>query len=156
MILHSQITPERSQITQELPKIMHLGHSFFSGPRQIIFFFHCSLLKAGSHGSWRPVQSKNNTHHFFKPNCWKLQNYSKNVNLKIGSKGPQKLWPFFSLSFISKAYVSQQTKVGFDNNAGFLWCEAGSFLGHYVASNTEHPLALAPCHRMKWMRPLSV
>ena len=48
-----------------------------------------------------------------------------------------------------KAHVSKQTKVGFDNNAGvyFLWCEAGSFLGHHVASNTENPRALAACHR---------
>ena len=62
------------------------------------------------------------------------------------------------LLIFSKAQVSSQTKVGFDNNTGlyFLWWEAGSFSGHHVASNTEHPLALAACHRMGWMRPLSV
>ena len=29
-------------------------------------------------------------------------------------------------------------------------------LGHHVASKTEHPLALAACYRMGWMRPLYV
>ena len=58
------------------------------------------------HGSWRPVQFEKNTHHFFKPNYGKLQNDSKNVSHKIGSKRPRKLGPilvsesglFFTLS----------------------------------------------------------
>ena len=34
MILHSQITPESPQIAQDLPKIMHFGRIFLSGPCQ--------------------------------------------------------------------------------------------------------------------------
>ena len=40
----------------------------------------------------RPIWKKN-THHFFKPNYGKLQNDSKNVSHKIGSKRPRKLGP---------------------------------------------------------------
>ena len=36
-----------------------------------------------------------NTHHFLKPNCRKLQDNSKNVSPKIGSKGPKKLSQIF-------------------------------------------------------------
>ena len=46
MILHFKITPERPQITlvtPEIPKIMHLGHIFFTGPRQTTFL-RSSLL----------------------------------------------------------------------------------------------------------------
>ena len=43
-----------------------------------------------------PSNRKKNTHHFFKkPNRRKLQNISKNVSLKIGSKLPQKLSQIF-------------------------------------------------------------
>ena len=45
-----------------------------------------------AHGSWRPVKSKKNTHHFFKA---KFQNHSKNVSLKIGTTSPQKLSQIF-------------------------------------------------------------
>ena len=40
--------------------------------------------------------------------------------------------------------MSQQTKVWFDNHAGFYFfrCKAGSFLCHHIASNTENPFAL--------------
>ena len=40
-----------------------------------------------------PSNLKKNTHHFFKPNYGKLQNDSKNVSHKIGSKRPRKLGP---------------------------------------------------------------
>ena len=52
----------------------------------------------------RPIEK--NTHHFFKPNCRKLQNDSKNVSHKIGSKRPQKLGPLFSLFFMRKTLSS--------------------------------------------------
>merc|ERR1712018_765112 len=45
---------------------------------------------------------------FFKPNCWKLQNDSNNVSLKIGSTVPQKLGPFFSLFLMRKTLSSGQ------------------------------------------------
>ena len=48
-----------------------------------------------AHGSWRPVKSKKNAHHFLKPNCGKFQNHSKNVSLKIGTTSPQKLSQIF-------------------------------------------------------------
>ena len=64
-------------------------------------FLHTWVLKT------RPI--KRNTHHFFKPNCRKLQNNSKNVGLKIGSKGPQKLGPFFLLFLMRKTLSSGQT-----------------------------------------------
>ena len=34
MILHSKITPERTQINPQVTKVMHLGHIFFSGLHQ--------------------------------------------------------------------------------------------------------------------------
>ena len=40
-----------------------------------------------------PSNLKKNTHYFFKPNYGKLQNDSKNVSHKIGSKRPRKLGP---------------------------------------------------------------
>ena len=33
---------------------------------------------------------------------------------------------------------------------------SGVVFGQHIAGNTEHPLVLAPCHRMEWMRPMSV
>ena len=45
---------------------------------------------------------------FLKPNCRKLQDDSKNVSLKIGSRGPKKLGPFFSLFFMRKRHSSGQ------------------------------------------------
>ena len=45
---------------------------------------------------------------FLLPNCWKLQSGSKNVFLKIRSKGPKKLGPFFSLFLIRKPLSSGQ------------------------------------------------
>ena len=43
---------------------------------------------------------------FLKPNFRKLQNNSTNVSLKIGSKVPQKLGPFFSLFLMRKTLSS--------------------------------------------------
>ena len=43
---------------------------------------------------------------FLKPNFRKLQNDSKNVSLKIGSKVPQNIGPFFSLFLIRKPISS--------------------------------------------------
>ena len=60
----------------------------------------------GTHGSWRPVQSKKIPIFFSKPNCRKLQNDFKYVSLKIRSKGPQKLGPLFSLFFMRKTLSS--------------------------------------------------
>ena len=45
---------------------------------------------------------------FLKPNFRKLQNNSTNVSLKIGSKVPQKLGPFFSLFLMRKPLSSGQ------------------------------------------------
>ena len=42
-----------------------------------------------------PSNRKKYPSFFSKPNFRKLQNYSKNVSLKIGSKVPQRLGPFF-------------------------------------------------------------
>ena len=48
--------------------------------------------------------------HIFKPNCWKLQNDSKIVSLKIGSKGPQKIKRFLCFYIIkSVARKGQNT-----------------------------------------------
>ena len=44
----------------------------------------------------------------FQPNCRKLQDDSKNGNLKIGSKGPKKLGPFFSLFLMRVRLLSGQ------------------------------------------------
>ena len=62
-------------------------------------------------------------------------------------EGTNKLTEHLRLIFWKPMSLKYQTKVGFDNNAGFyfIWRKAGSFLGHHVASNTEHPLALAAC-----------
>ena len=46
-----------------------------------------------------------NTHNFFKPNFRKLQDDSKKVSLKIGSKVPQKLGPFFSFLAVQDSSI---------------------------------------------------
>ena len=51
---------------------------------------------------------KENTHHSFKPNFQKLQDDSKSVSLKVGSKGPKKLGPFLSLFLMRKTLSSGQ------------------------------------------------
>ena len=48
--------------------------------------------------------------HIFKPNCWKLQNDSKIVSLKIGGRVPQKLGSSFSFFLIRKTLSSGQTR----------------------------------------------
>ena len=45
---------------------------------------------------------------FFMPNFRKLQDDSKNVSLKIGSKVPKKIGPFFSLFLMRKSLSSGQ------------------------------------------------
>ena len=44
----------------------------------------------------------------FQPNCRKLQDDLKNVSLKIGSRGPKKLGPFFSLFLMRKPLSNSQ------------------------------------------------
>ena len=55
-----------------------------------------------------PSNQKKYPSFFLQPNFRKLQNDSKNASLKIGSKGPQKLGPFFSLFLMIKTLSSGQ------------------------------------------------
>ena len=56
--------------------------------------FTCILCQR-SFGEARALKN-----HIFKPNCWKLQNDSKIVSLKIGCKGPQKIKRFLCFYII--------------------------------------------------------
>ena len=56
----------------------------------------------------RLIERKKHPKILFQPNCRKLQDDSKNVSLKIGSKVPQKLGPFFSPFLMRKILSSGQ------------------------------------------------
>ena len=49
-----------------------------------------SIWYSSTHESWRPIQSKTIPIIFLKPFFWKLQDDSKNISFKIGSKVSQK------------------------------------------------------------------
>ena len=62
-----------------------------------------------THGSWRgPKLKKKHPSFLLMPNCHKLREDSKNVSLKIGSYGPQKLGPFSHFSSWEKRLSSGQ------------------------------------------------
>ena len=73
-------------------------------PSQVIFSYFYSSNMSMTHGSWRRVQSKKIPKIFFRI----LQDDSKTVSVKIGSRVPKKLGPFFSLFLMRKPLSSGQ------------------------------------------------
>ena len=72
-----------------------------------LFFLPLTLISAHM-GPEDPSNRKRIPIIFLMPNFRKLQDDSKNVSLKIGSKQPQKLGPFFSLFLMRKTLSSGQ------------------------------------------------
>ena len=90
-----------------------------------------------------PSNRKKYPSFFVKQTFWKLQDISRNESLKIGSKGPQKLGPFFSLFLMRKPLsIGSNAMLMFSFNCVMIHCLV-AYLQYYCTRVVKPKIALA-------------